>query len=180
MSGQHAQQQTNYFPAMSRQNVQPEEVNTAGSHVHANNATIAQSVESEDVSNDDDAQAVTPKQSEHPQLESAQVVEQLPPNAEDTLNVPSTARRASFKDTKTASLLGVPPTNTNRGGSLDIPRPNMQIGEITTDIENGSALVDDDAASPPATETSMASASGSVQHASQTKKSPWNLSWLKK
>lgn len=89
------------------------------------------------------------------------------------------ARRASFKEQKTNFLLGVPPTNGNRGGSLDIPRPNLQLGEISSDAKNASA-VDDDDATPPPTGPIVSEAPLPSPSTTQTKKSAWNLSWLKK
>lgn len=87
-------------------------------------------------------------------------------------------RRASFKDSKSNSILGVPPSNNARGGSLDIPRPNLQLGDISTD--DNSAVDDGDDGTPPAVASPSEAASTPAQTTTQSKKSAWNLSWLKK
>jgi hypothetical protein len=86
-------------------------------------------------------------------------------------------RRASFRETKSTTLLAVPVGSKDRGGSLDIPRPNLVLGDLSA-ADNGSALDEGDA-TPPAPD-SIGNGSISPSGASQSKKSPWNLSWLKK
>lgn len=93
---------------------------------------------------------------------------------------PPSARRASFKDQKINYLLDVPSSSNNRGGSLDIPRPDLKLGEIASLAGNGSALVDDDVDTPPASSPAADDALNASSESAQTKKSAWNLSWLKK
>lgn len=101
-------------------------------------------------------------------------------NGNPDTSAPS-GRRASFKDSKSNSMLDVPPSSNNRGGSLDIPRPNLHLGDIASGASDGSALDDDDDGTPPANGTPAEAASAtSPTTNTQSKKSAWNLSWLKK
>lgn len=123
-------------------------------------------------------------------------------------------RRASFRDPKTpkSELLDIPPaSNSQRGASLDIPRPVIDLstqggeGEGTEGIVNGrsserdtprddqdltaSTKEDSSLAAPTRTDSyqSQGSSSGLEDNRNgnetakpATKRSPWNLAWLKK
>jgi hypothetical protein len=100
------------------------------------------------------------------------------PEEEDEVATPDNSvpiRRSSFADaTKPGDTLGVPATSVlNRGASMDVPRPNLaELRRDSRGARNGSAIAD--SSSPGGT------SSPQEEPDVKTKKSAWNLAWLKK
>lgn len=179
----NSQQQGNYFPPLpdqpqsfSRNGSKPSPHNDKGSRSADNSVSDREeenaaspsgevSVTTPTVSNADPAEMVMPKLVTNGSTSDSPLIAAAP-----------TGRRASFKDPTTQSLLGVPAPGTNRAGSLDIPRPDMKIGDIASVSGAGSALDDGEDGTPPA----GSPAATTSEENTQAKKSAWNLSWLKK
>lgn len=185
-ASQATHQQGNYFPPLPDQ-PQASMRNTAKiATVYSDNVPAADEAETKSPIEDADTTTADPgsltptlARSEVPQspLSNPAAVEpKSSPQAEESV---ATGRRSSFEGQKSNFLLGVPPTNNTRGGSLDIPRPDMKLGEIASLAGGGSAL-DDGEDTPPASSPAAPASNDATSQTAQTKKSAWNLSWLKK
>ena len=184
-------QPANYFPMMvsprpvtGYSHIQPESLREQAQHLYSSNAAGAQELNSEDSAFEAAEVEVEAEKNRTRTPEAGTPTTKTPDMgplvADTTAALTWPARRASFvDDTKSTNSLTVPTANSiNRGASLDIPRPALDLGGSYEDSRNGSALLIDVL---PENQQSQINGNGDKSPAQQhQKKSPWVLPWLKK
>ena len=179
----------NYFPVImapqiisSYRHLQPESLHEQAQQLYESDSS---NITENFGKNTAEAECVQPDmpvaEANTPTITTPDISETTTPD--ETILVSGPIRRASFQNvTKASSTLDVPiATSINRGASFDIPRPTLDLGGYIEESRNTSALSEEEGESPEAppifTSTGKNDKSAATQ---QSKKSPWNIPWLKK